>query len=368
MTLHASIFALILFAGGASAGVAAPEPARTVSLGLREPLTLRSTARIVPPPAGPAVVRLRDVLAAGAALDPSLADTILIADLAREAGPAGQLTISPDDLRRRLNDLGLRTRFEQTPIQGPACAVLLVRAAPTQAPAAKATSHAPAPTADTIAPGTVRSAVAERLVMLAGLPATRVRLTFDAKDQALLELPVAGRVVDVRTAGESIDVPLSVRVYEGDRIIATDTITVKAESQREVAVLARDVRRGQVIGAPDIRIERRWVAAVLKPLEAPGAVGMTVRAKRDKGAVLTRADVEPPVVVRKGDVIEINSLAGGIVIRSRGRALTDGRAGETIEFAAPDNRQRRFFARLDASGRAVIADAPQPRTQQESAQ
>ncbi|MDX2017640.1 MAG: flagellar basal body P-ring formation chaperone FlgA [Planctomycetota bacterium] len=368
MTLHASIFALLVLAGGASAGVAAPEPARTVSLGLREPLTLRSTARIVPPASGPAAVRLRDVLAPGVSIEPSLADTILIADLAREAGPSGQVSISPDDLRRRLGDLGLRTRFEQTPIQGPVCTVLLVRAAPAQALAAKPAAHAPAPTADTIAPGTVRAAVAERLVMLAGLPATRVRLTFDSKDQALLDLPVAGRVVDVRAAGESIDVPLSVRVYEGDRIVATDTITVKTESQREVAVLARDVRRGQVISAQDIQTERRWVSAVLKPVDAREAVGLSVRAKRDKGAVLTRADVEPPVVVRKGDVIEVNSLSGGIVIRSRGRALTDGRAGETIELSAPEDRRRRFFARLDASGRAVIADAPQPRTQQESAQ
>jgi flagella basal body P-ring formation protein FlgA len=112
----------------------------------------------------------------------------------------------------------------------------------------------------------------------------------------------------------SLYVPIEVRVF------------------RDVVVSNRAMERGQTIGASDLRLEERNVlatgAGALMNLE--DAVGFSLRRNVPVNAMLNSGTVEPPLLVRRGDRIQVSVRAGGINVSAVGEALRDGRLGERI--------------------------------------
>ena len=65
--------------------------------------------------------------------------------------------------------------------------------------------------------------------------------------------------------------------------------------------------------------------------------------------------VEAPIVIKRGDLVNIHCISGSILIElQRMRARRDGREGETIEFESADGKRTRLQARVSGPGRAVI--------------
>lgn len=112
----------------------------------------------------------------------------------------------------------------------------------------------------------------------------------------------------------SLYVPIEVRVF------------------RDVVVSNRAMERGQTMGASDLRLEERNVlaagAGALMSLE--DAVGFSLRRNVPVNAMLNSGTVEPPLLVRRGDRIQVSVRAGGINVSAVGEALRDGRRGERI--------------------------------------
>jgi hypothetical protein len=63
--------------------------------------------------------------------------------------------------------------------------------------------------------------------------------------------------------------------------------------------------------------------------------------------------VQAPLAARRGDLVTVHCLSGGVTVRLRARAQGDIRDGETGEFRA-DGAKKTCPARMDGAGRAVM--------------
>lgn len=324
---------------------------------------LRSDARV----AAGAPVRLGDVAQiTGEGADALAALAVLGEAPAADAAIGGAISIA--HVRRTIAGSG-EADLSTLTLRGSACRLLVVAPPAAEAgegPAAGA-SDAPAPAnaappAPALPGGRVRDAVVAKLAQTLGVAESDLRVSFDAEDADLLDLALAGRLAEVRPVGSSERLPVAVTLYEqgpgGARIAASRTIRAGVLVRRPVAIAAAALRRGEVIGPEDITPDVQWLDPNARPVPAEAAAGAAVRSRLRAGQLIEQGDIEPAVVVRKGEIVSIHCPAGTVVLRTAGRALADGREGEVVEFEPADRPARRgerrtFYARMNGPGRAV---------------
>ena len=112
----------------------------------------------------------------------------------------------------------------------------------------------------------------------------------------------------------SIYVPVEVRVF------------------RDAVVVNRAMTRGEVIGPNDVRLEERNVlapgAAGLASLDE--AIGLELRRALPMNGMVGSSAVVAPLLVRRGDRLQVSAHAGGITVGATAEALRDGRRGDRI--------------------------------------
>ena len=144
-------------------------------------------------------------------------------------------------------------------------------------------------------------------------------------------LPPGGRVggtstIGVRCAGDD---PWSLFVQVVARIYAP------------VAVAARPLTRGELIGEADVRMEEqditRLPAGFLTDLAE--VVGMKTRRPLATGHVIGKTAIEAPNLVRRGQSVTLVSGAGPVQVRVNGTALGDGALGERVRVRNDSSRR-----------------------------
>ena len=203
---------------------------------------------------------------------------------------------------------------------------------------------------------TVRQAVSGRLLDLYNVDAASLRLAFDAADEEFLSRRIGESRVDVQPngTGGSVRTPVSIVIYEGDRIAATRTIAVQALINRPVVTARGPIARGQSIGPDDVEIGRQWMGPNAKPAVGPDAAIGQISAKAiQAGATLTAGDVTAPVVCKRGDIVWVHALAGPLTVKAKCRAQGQARDGELVQLKM-DGGDRVFSARMSGPGRAVM--------------
>lgn len=100
----------------------------------------------------------------------------------------------------------------------------------------------------------------------------------------------------------------------------------------EVVVLTRSVPRGVLFKPDDFRLEMRDTTSVRGGyLRDPDrAIGMLSRRSLSAGSVLTENSVEAPDMVKRGQQVVMVARAGGLEVRSSGKALADGAEGDLV--------------------------------------
>ncbi len=105
----------------------------------------------------------------------------------------------------------------------------------------------------------------------------------------------------------------------------------------DVPVLAHDVAPGDTVTESDIQ----WIKMPSSRVSAnivttqSGLVGMSPRFPVRSGEPLRLSDLQPPVVIAKGAVVDMNFVSGALVLLARGRALENGSIGDTIDILNP---------------------------------
>ncbi|MBS1167681.1 MAG: flagellar basal body P-ring biosynthesis protein FlgA [Proteobacteria bacterium] len=112
----------------------------------------------------------------------------------------------------------------------------------------------------------------------------------------------------------------------------TLAIAGRALETMTVPVLNRPINRRDVIHASDVttvRIDKRRVpgSAVI---DTNDLVDMAAKHPLRAGEVIATADIEPPRVILRGDLVTLQYSRPGLTLSARGRALGDGAKGDLV--------------------------------------
>jgi len=210
------------------------------------------------------------------------------------------------------------------------------------------------------ATASVRAVVHARLAAMYRVPLTDLRLRFHDRDGELLDAAIGGLRLDLQPGASerSGRVPITIYLYDGDRIVKTGTVSAEPQIRRSVAVAAEAVRRGRTITAETVRIETRWLApSPGGPADPESVIGAEARSNIEPGDVITQQAVVAPLTVRRGDEVWVHVLSGGVNMKVRARAMHDAHDGEIVRLRATGGR-REFDARMSGPGVAVMVVSP----------
>lgn len=308
-----------------------------------------------------APVTLRDVADLTGPDAEALADTVLVDDVNRRAAGRAWFELTIDDVRATLDQR--RVNWGRLSLQGASCAVRLTdTVAPTKVDDSPARVERSPETVDLTGPATVRTRIVALLTRLYDVAPGDLRVLFSEDDDAFLNTPEFGRRIEVQPAAtaSSSRFAVVVWVYDGDRLLESRTLRIDLQVRRRVFVLASELQRGDSIRETHLRAETMWLEptgpAPIRKDEA--AIGSVARRRLAAGTVLRVDQLESPVVVRRGELVTIHCLSGGVVVKTRARAQSDAREGDLIELRM-DGRRKSFVARIVGPGRAVMnLDAP----------
>jgi flagella basal body P-ring formation protein FlgA len=188
---------------------------------------------------------------------------------------------------------------------------------------------------------TVRDALPEAVARALGVDVSDLRLDLTRADATLLDTSLTGRTLAVSPTASSDPLPLNVRVYEGDRVVTAATIRLPIQVRALTATAARDLPRGVTITQEDLVTGESWVPPGSATASPDALLGQNTRSSLKVGMRIEARHVTPALVVRKGDLVSVDCVQGGVLIRATMRAKEDGVVGETITLEAMNTLARR---------------------------
>jgi len=320
-------------------------------------ILLRSSARATAP------VTLRDV----AVLEGPDAEALGDAVVFEQPGDVkvARVDLSVEDIRNALNGAKSDIRWGKIALSGDTCSLRITLEKKEADPAEPAPAPAPVPAVklpvgptwhivSEMRDETLRTAIGARLVSFLKAERADVRVAFAEADQALLDTPSVGRTLDIQPTGLGAMVPVMVRVFEGEKVVAAGTAKVRVEQKLTVAGATRALHRGDLVTKEVIFSESRWTTPGERLATEAGILGSVVKNRIQPGELFLEGDVEPAILVKRGDIVNVACLAGSIVMNTKARALSNASENEVIEFAPLRNPKNRVTARVVAPGQAVI--------------
>ncbi|QDT67760.1 flagellar basal body P-ring biosynthesis protein FlgA [Planctomycetes bacterium MalM25] len=172
-----------------------------------------------------------------------------------------------------------------------------------------------------------------------------------------MPLTVAFRPSDELSAGQ-----LTARVWPESRL-GDEAFRVVADlvEQPMRAVAATPIGRGEMITTSAVRME----PVPLKELEqsraygyatAERAIGRETKRSVRPGEVLSDANTAPPLMVRRGEEVEVVSGGGGVMVSLLAIASQDGRQGDLIAVERFDSKDK-LTARVVGPRRLAVLSA-----------
>ena len=109
-------------------------------------------------------------------------------------------------------------------------------------------------------------------------------------------------------------------------------VPARVSVHRAIAVAARTLARGTIIGPQDLRFEARDIARYHRGyyLDASALLGMQITRNTTEGTALAPALLARTAVVRRGARVVLLGSIPGMEIRAAGEALADAARGDTV--------------------------------------
>ncbi len=210
---------------------------------------------------------------------------------------------------------------------------------------------------------TLRVMVEHLLAERAGTGAEDLRITFTERDAKKLDLPILGRSIEMQpislnTLGR---VPVIVRLYEGRSI--SETVQVNAKVQRTLlaVVAAGPVARGEVFTRTKLQVRECVLDdSSITPITDPSiALGQESTSALRAGEMLTVQAVRSPIMVKRGERVDVRCIVGTLVIRTVGLATENGSLDDTILIKNETTRDT-FYALVTGRQEVVVSTDPHP--------
>lgn len=321
-------------------------------------VALRTSARLAD---GAQEVRLSDIADLSGPEADALGAVVVVP--APETGRDGWLTVRISDVRAALGRVA-DINWGKVSLRGGDC-TLRVRdpvapAARTSTPVDRKGPDSKPQPVDMGGPATIRTTLAARLASAYGVTIDRLRLGFEPADDAVLDSLIAGRTIDIDPGASpgSARVPVTVGVYDGDRLVLSQTVQVDVRVNRPTVLAAATVERGRVIDADDVSVVEQWTSPSLTPAPSRDeVVGSVAQNRLAAGQPIGSDDVAPPVACKRGDMVFVHCLSGSVIVKMKARALAQARDGECVQLKV-EGSDEPFTARMCGKGRAVLVATP----------
>lgn len=122
----------------------------------------------------------------------------------------------------------------------------------------------------------------------------------------------------------------------GGAALAVALLALAAPAPAQEVVAARTLRAGTILAEHDLRAGGSGAGAAGRIAEF---IGLETRRAIYKGRPVVEADLGPPTLVHRNDVVVMTFTDGGLGIRTEGRALDSGGAGEVVRVLNLNSRQ-----------------------------
>jgi flagella basal body P-ring formation protein FlgA len=144
------------------------------------------------------------------------------------------------------------------------------------------------------------------------------------------------------------------------------SISPKVALPPTVVVTTRSLPRGAVIAPDDVALipaaNGRPEAGLIEAIDQ--AVGLETKQALAAGQAIAAGDVQAPVIIRRGDVVDVTARSPGVRVRTKARARQEGSRGDLVEVESLADRKS-FLARVSGVGQVEVdaraipaADAP----------
>lgn len=284
--------------------------------------------------------------------------------VAKLPAQSASVTVTHQDVRSALDAAG--AHWGRLSLRGfQSC---IVRHVASDQPVAQQTATAnPAEVLDTTSPMTLRELVVTRLASLSGVNRHELVIRFSDRDEAQLAVSSMADRFEIEPLSTEVlgRVPLSIRRLRGDQVI--ETVRVQADvSRRMLAVVARGgIARGQTFAPSDVEVrEVMLTSARGEPATDPRAViGQVAAAVLRADTVIYPEHVQSPLMVRRGELVTVRALAGGLSVRTVARAMDDGPLGQQIQVR--NERSRQTFLVQVTGPQQVVVDTDDLKPSQE---
>lgn len=204
---------------------------------------------------------------------------------------------------------------------------------------------------------TLRGRIERVIAELAGVEREKLRIDFRPHDERRLEDKTWSGRFEVEPGATSAigRVPLTVRQYRGGRPVETFTLTADVQRSVEAVVATRRVRRNERFEAGDIERRTVWLDHDREPLaETELVVGQRAGTSVRSGSPIYADDVREPVLIRRGELVTVRAVSGGLVVRTAARAAEEGAMDEIIRLRNEGSREN-FYATVTGRREATVA-------------
>lgn len=132
-------------------------------------------------------------------------------------------------------------------------------------------------------------------------------------------------------------------------------LPIELKIRRLVVTAVTPLNRGAVIAADDVALNSIDVSQLTGPYltALDDAIGMGVKRPLTPGRPVFSQQLEPPLLIRRGEAVVISAEAGTLAVKMTGTALTDGHRGELIRIKN-QTTSRIIDARVVAPGQVTV--------------
>ena len=205
---------------------------------------------------------------------------------------------------------------------------------------------------------TLRGMVEELLAERAGATLDQIQVSYSARDAKLLDTPILSKSVEIEptmlnTLG---NVPIAVRLYEGQRVVESFTITAKVKCVMLAVVSSQRIARGDRYSRDNVEVRECIVdSSDITPITDPSLVyGQQASMSLNADQLITVRAVRPPVLIKRGDLVTVRCFIGGLIVKTVGIAKQDGALDEVIEIKN-DTTHETYLATVTGSKQAVVS-------------
>lgn len=154
---------------------------------------------------------------------------------------------------------------------------------------------------------------------------------------------------------------LGVGSFRGEILVdgrAEKTFYTKASisTYESVVVAAVAIRRGDPLSSANLRLENRELSALKGAsfFSLEDVKGYVAKSTIMRGQVVTPRKVAPPVLIKRNQIIAVETTVGALTIRGRARALTQAAAGDLVN--AMNLRSKEEFVGMLRGDGVLIVD------------